>query len=81
MLFLSISALVTTCVYGVYAIRLLIARRRESQAISQQVQVDSNHHRMALLLNNMIIQDEVIPFLPDTTRLQVNQLVQEFYSS
>lgn len=50
-LFLSISALVTACVYGVYgvyAIRLLITRRRESQAaISQQVQVDSNHHRMA----------------------------------
>jgi len=80
MLFLATVALVAFIVVACLGIRSQWRAMRASSVTIKHGEVDHNHREMARLLDAMLVQDEMVPYLNAHHRDRAKQLVDEFHS-
>lgn len=80
-LFLVIVGTIAVIVLAAMGLRVMITTNRASTVTIKQSEVEHNHREMARLLDAMLVQDRMVPYLTDAHRDRATELVDEFHDS
>jgi hypothetical protein len=79
-LFLVIVVAAVFIVLALYGLRVMWNTSRASTAVIKHTEVDANHREMARLLDAMLVQDEMVPYLNQPHRDRAHELVDEYHA-
>jgi len=79
-LFLAVVVTVVVVFFALLGVNAMLRSSKASAAEIKRTEVDANHREAIRLLDAMLVQDEMVPYLNEPHRDRAQELVDEFHN-